>query len=162
MTDLAPDDLGIVTGEAVALEVRSTSWPLRALGAMIDFVCELLLFAGLLQAVYAWLTTAGIDLTEPHWLFAVTPILSNLVSNVPAVMLLLPASSGPSAGAVLALASTLAGNLLIVGSIANIIVVDQARAQKIVLDWRMHARSGIPVTVATLVIAAIWLWVRGR
>ena len=54
MTDLAPDDLGIVTGEAVALEVRSTSFPLRALGALIDFLCELGLFVGLMFAVI-WL-----------------------------------------------------------------------------------------------------------
>lgn len=53
MTDLAPDDLGIVTGEAVALEVRSTSFPLRALGALIDFLCELGLFIGLMFGVIA-------------------------------------------------------------------------------------------------------------
>ena len=89
-----------------------------------------------------------------------TPILSNLVSNVPAVMLLLPASSGPDAGAVLALASTFAGNLLIVGSIANIIVVEQARLQGVGINWRVHARTGIPVTALTLIVAALWLWVR--
>ena len=51
MADAGLDDLGIVTGEAVALEVRSTSWPLRALGALIDFLCELGLFLGLLFVV---------------------------------------------------------------------------------------------------------------
>jgi len=61
---------------------------------------------------------------------------------------------------VLALASTFAGNLLIVGSIANIIVVDQARAQGVAIDWRAHARAGIPVTLATLAIAGLWLWLR--
>ena len=70
-------------------------------------------------------------------------MLSNLVSNVPAVMLLLPAAQGPHAGATLALVSTLAGNLLIVGSIANIIVVDAARKCGIVIDWKTHARVGI-------------------
>jgi Na+/H+ antiporter NhaD/arsenite permease-like protein len=116
--------------------------------------------AGLLQQMYAALASAGVDLTRPTWLFAVTPLVSNLVSNVPAVMLLLPASSGPHAGAVLALSSTFAGNLLIVGSIANIIVVDQARTLGVAIDWRTHARTGVPVTVATLGIAAAWLWMR--
>jgi uncharacterized RDD family membrane protein YckC len=51
VADLALDDLGIVTGEAVALEVRPTSWPLRALGALIDFLCELGLFLALMFAV---------------------------------------------------------------------------------------------------------------
>ena len=65
-----------------------------------------------------------------------------MVSNVPAVMLLLPRREHPLAGPVLALASTLAGNLLIVGSIANIIVVDQAARARRAIGWREHARVG--------------------
>ena len=85
-------------------------------------------------------------------------MLSNLVSNVPAVMLLLPAAQGPHAGATLALVSTLAGNLLIVGSIANIIVVDAARdAAASSSTGRRTPRVGMPVTVLTLAITAGWL-----
>ncbi len=116
--------------------------------------------AGLLRDVYADLSSAGVDLRDLGWLFVVTPVLSNLVSNVPAVMLLLPAATGAYAGAVLALTSTFAGNLLIVGSIANIIVVEQAARQGIAIDWRTHAKTGVPVTLATLAIAAVWLWAR--
>jgi Na+/H+ antiporter NhaD/arsenite permease-like protein len=58
---------------------------------------------------------------------------------------------------VLALSSTLAGNLLIVGSIANIIVIDQAQRLGVRIDGRTHRRVGIPVTLATLAIAALWL-----
>ncbi len=57
----APDDLGIVTGEAVALEVRATSWPLRALGALIDFLIELGLFLALLFGVTTLATALGVD-----------------------------------------------------------------------------------------------------
>jgi Na+/H+ antiporter NhaD/arsenite permease-like protein len=60
----------------------------------------------------------------------------------------------------LALVSTLAGNLVIVGSIANIIVVDAAARRGIRIDWRNHARVGVPVTIATLAIAAGWLALR--
>ena len=140
--------------------VGLVDWHLLVLFVGLFVVNEAVDRAGLLHGVYAWLRSTGIDLQQPQWLFAVTPVLSNLVSNVPAVMLLLPASSGPQAGAVLALASTLAGNLLIVGSIANIIVVDQARTQGVTIDWRIHAKSGVPVTLATLAIAAVWLWLR--
>ena len=139
--------------------VGLVDWHLLVLFVALFVVNEAVERADLLHGVYAWLQTAGIDLRQPQWLFVVTPVLSNLVSNVPAVMLLLPAS-GPDAGAVLALASTLAGNLLIVGSIANIIVVEQARTQGVTIDWRMHAKSGVPVTLATLAIAAAWLWFR--
>ncbi len=104
---------------------------------------------------------AGADLTEAPVLFAVTAVLSNVVSNVPAVMLLLPAARDALDGAVLALSSTLAGNLIIVGSIANIIVVDQAARLGVEIDWRRHARVGVPVTLITLALAAGWLALRG-
>jgi len=44
-----------------------------------------------------------------------------------------------------------------VGSIANIIVVDAAGRRGVAIDWRRHARVGVPVTLATLAIAAAWL-----
>lgn len=116
--------------------------------------------AGLLEMMVGELASASIDLSQPPWLFAVTPVLSNLVSNVPAVMLLLPVAAGSHAGALLALTSTLAGNLLIVGSIANIIVIEEAGRRGVRIDWRAHARTGIPVTLATLAIAGVWLWLR--
>jgi Na+/H+ antiporter NhaD/arsenite permease-like protein len=103
------------------------------------------------------LAALGIALERPAALFAAAFGLSNVVSNVPAVMLLLPVATDPLAGPVLALASTLAGNLLIVGSIANIIVVDAAAKQGVRIDWRTHARVGVPVTLATLAIAAAGL-----
>jgi Na+/H+ antiporter NhaD/arsenite permease-like protein len=116
--------------------------------------------AGLAVQANAALREAGIDLGDGRFLFGVTALLSNLVSNVPAVMLLLPHASHPLGGPILALASTLAGNLLIVGSIANIIVVDQAAALGVHIGWREHARIGVPVTLATLALAALWLWLR--
>ncbi|HSP98404.1 MAG TPA: hypothetical protein VL049_14350 [Candidatus Dormibacteraeota bacterium] len=104
---------------------------------------------------------AGVDdIRQPGWLFAVTVVLSNLVSNVPAVMLLLPMAAGPHAGAILALAGTLAGNLLLVGSIANLIVVDQAGRLGIAIGWREHARAGVPITALTSALAVAWLWWR--
>ena len=75
-------------------------------------------------------------------------------------MLLLEAAKHPLSGPILALASTLAGNLLLVGSIANLIVVDQARRLGVEIGWRAHARVGVPVTLVTLAIAALWLWFR--
>jgi Na+/H+ antiporter NhaD/arsenite permease-like protein len=164
-----PRDIVALTAAGVLLLSRRMAsreviglvdWHLLVLFLGLFVLNDAVARAGLLQQLYAALASAGVDLTRPTWLFAVTPLLSNLVSNVPAVMLLLPASSGPHAGAVLALASTFAGNLLIVGSIANIIVVDQARAQGVAIDWRTHARTGVPVTLATLGIAAAWLWMR--
>lgn len=63
-------------------------------------------------------------------------------------------STGLAAEAV----ARLAGNLLLVGSIANLIVVDLARKSGIAIDWRQHAVTGIPVTIGTLALA--WAWLR--
>jgi len=135
-------------------------WQLLVLFAGLFVVHAVLVASGGLDAVMRALTLYGVDLERPAWLFGITAILSNLVSNVPAVMLLLPSSAHAWAGTILALSSTLAGNLFIVGSIANIIVVDQARLSNVTISWREHARVGIPVTVTTLALAALWLLVR--
>lgn len=105
-----------------------------------------------------WLAAQGVVLTDPGPLLVASAVLSNLVSNVPAVMLLLPhlGGSGEQAGVMLALVTTFAGNLLLVGSIANLIVADLARQQGIEIDWKKHAITGIPVTLMSL--AVVWLW----
>lgn len=135
-------------------------WELLVLFIGLFVVNHALAQAGLAAAALQWLGEAGAPLTETGPLFLVTLVLSNLVSNVPAVMLLLPAATEPFSGPMLALVSTLAGNLLIVGSIANIIVVDAARRRGIPLHWRTHARTGVPVALATLAVTAAWLLLR--
>lgn len=115
---------------------------------------------GLAAEAVAVLASQGIHLGQTGPLFAAGLLLSNLVSNVPAVMLLLPHVQGPGAagaGLTLALVTTLAGNLLLVGSIANLIVADLAARQGIAIDWKTHARIGVPVTLLTLAVVAGWL-----
>jgi Na+/H+ antiporter NhaD/arsenite permease-like protein len=94
----------------------------------------------------------------------VTAILSNLVSNVPAVMLLkslVAQFANPhSAWLTLAMASTLAGNLTITGSVANIIVVERAQKEA-VSSFFDYFRIGLPVTLLTLLFGWLWLsWIR--
>jgi Na+/H+ antiporter NhaD/arsenite permease-like protein len=137
-------------------------WHLLVLFAGLFIVNKAFADAGFPERVAGGLQGAGVHLEDVRWLFPVTVVLSNLVSNVPAVMLLLPHATDTLAGPTLALASTLAGNLLIVGSIANIIVVDQAAACGVRIGWREHARIGVPVTLVTLAVAAGWLVVRSR
>ena len=135
-------------------------WQLLVLFIGLFVVNHALAASGTLAQITALVKARGIDLTQPAWLFAFTVLLSNVVSNVPAVMLLLPMASHPLAGPILALASTLAGNLFLVGSIANLIVVDQAAKLGVRITWQEHARVGVPVTLLTLALAAGWLWLR--
>ena len=90
----------------------------------------------------------------------VTALFSNLVSNVPAVMLLKSLvrnfADPHKAWLVLAMASTLAGNLTITGSVANIIVVETAKPDVHISFWD-YFRVGLPITVATILFGALWL-----
>jgi Na+/H+ antiporter NhaD/arsenite permease-like protein len=164
-----PRDVAAVLAAGILLTSRRMAtremlglidWPLLVLFAGLFVVNAAMAQSGMLDAAFAAFESWGVSLEHPPILFGITVVLSNLVSNVPATMLLLPVANGPLDGAVLALASTLAGNLIIVGSIANIIVVEQAALQGVRISWATHARTGIPVTIATLAIAGLWLWLR--
>lgn len=113
---------------------------------------------GLATQLVAWLGGVGIDLHDADVLFAVTAVLSDITSNVPTVMLLLPfAGHDPLAAPLMALASGLASNLIIIGSLANIIVVDAAAAKGFKISFGDFAKIGVPVSVVTLAIAYLWV-----
>jgi Na+/H+ antiporter NhaD/arsenite permease-like protein len=135
-------------------------WQLLVLFMSLFVVNHALQRTGLTEHGIAYLASLGVRLDQPGSLFAATFLLSNLVSNVPAVMLLIPVVHHEMGGVLLALVSTLAGNLLIVGSIANIIVVDAAARRGIAINWKRHARVGVPVTLATLAVAGVYLALR--
>ena len=166
------DVLALLAGGVLLLS-RTTS-P-RALFDLVDWQL-LVLFAGLFvvnhafqqaghaAAAFAYARENGVDFGDPSTLFATCLVGSNVVSNVPLTMLLLPVATHPQAGPLLALATTLAGNLLLVGSIANLIVVEQAERLGVRPQGRgwasEHWRTGVPIALLTLGIAATWLWVR--
>ncbi len=139
-------------------------WQLLVLFAGLFVVNDAFRAAGHAAAGFGAMRAAGLDCAEPAVLFGVSVLGSNLISNVPLTMLLLPEATHPQAGAILALATTLAGNLLLVGSIANLIVVEIAGRLGIAPAGRSwtaeHLRTGVPIALATLALAAGWLWLR--
>jgi Na+/H+ antiporter NhaD/arsenite permease-like protein len=86
--------------------------------------------------------------------------LSNTIGNVPAVVMILKVWQGIPEGTLVGLAilSTLAGNLLLVGSLANLIVAERAAGQGVLLSFRDHAKAGVPITLLSMAIAGLWLW----
>ena len=164
-----PREVAALTGAGLLLMSRKlhsnkmlglVDWELLILFIGLFVVNRALAQTGLTATAVQTLADAGVSLAEPGPLFVATLLLSNVVSNVPAVMLLLPAANEPFSGPLLALVSTLSGNFFIVGSIANIIVVDAARRRGIAIDWRSHARAGVPVTLFTLAVTAVWFTLR--
>ncbi|HKN29198.1 MAG TPA: anion transporter [Roseiarcus sp.] len=131
----------------------------------------LLLFAGLFIVVAgaerALLTpdrvvvAKSLGLDVPWRLSFFTAVLSNIVSNVPAVLILrpfIPSFADPQrAWLVVAMASTLAGNLTLIGSVANLIVAERARAEGVPISFWAYFKVGLPLTLLTLAAGTAWL-----
>jgi Na+/H+ antiporter NhaD/arsenite permease-like protein len=163
-----PTDLVALGGGAALLFTRRVQ-P-RSIYEQIDWTL-LVMFAGLFIVVRGVETTgvlkdlvqaAGPDrLKDVAVLSVAAAVLSNLVSNVPAMMLFKPIypqiKQGMTTGLALASASTFAGNLTLLGSIANLIVVEQARREGIEIGFVDYLKVGLPVTIITLAIDIVWL-----
>jgi Na+/H+ antiporter NhaD/arsenite permease-like protein len=131
----------------------------------------LLMFAGLFVVVAAAEKTLltpemigsvqNFQFANTYVLTLHTAVLSNVISNVPAVLALKPLVLGLAdqhrIWLVIAMSATLAGNLTPVGSIANLIVAERARAAGIHLSLWAYCRAGVPITLATLALGAWWL-----
>jgi Na+/H+ antiporter NhaD/arsenite permease-like protein len=165
---VAPAKAAIIVGGLLLLSRRVKSGRIYA---QIDWSL-LLMFAGLFIMVagaqHALLTPdliAGVGpahLDRMPVLAAVTAVLSNIVSNVPAVLMLKPfvepLRDPAKAWLVVAMSSTLAGNFTVLGSIANLIVVQRAGASGVTISFWDYFRIGAPLTLITLLIGTLWLW----
>ncbi|MFG1400502.1 ArsB/NhaD family transporter [Xanthobacter sediminis] len=123
---------------------------------------------GLPQTLLDGMREAGVNLNNPLSLFLVSGVLSNIVGNNPAVMLLVPfldaggsAARADALGAALALGTGFSSNLIVFGSLAGIIVVEQAAVCGIRISFGEFARAGVPVAVACMVLAAGWIMLIG-
>jgi Na+/H+ antiporter NhaD/arsenite permease-like protein len=103
--------------------------------------------------------TLGLDTVWRLSLF--TAVLSNIVSNVPAVLALrpfIPTFADPErAWLVVAMSSTLAGNFTLLGSVANLIVAEHARSEGAPISFWAYFKVGAPLTIVTLAAGTWWL-----
>ena len=145
----------------------------RKVYAQVDWGL-LVMFCGLFVVVHAFEVHVVRRWGVEHWsavqddpiglLSVLSAGLSNLVSNVPAVLLFKPIIAAMASAAretawlALAMSSTLAGNLTVLGSVANLIVVESARREGVAISFWDYARVGIPVTVVTLALGVGWLY----
>jgi Na+/H+ antiporter NhaD/arsenite permease-like protein len=162
-----PAKAAIVIGALLLLTRRLRS---QRIYAEIDWSL-LLMFAGLFIIVAGAehsLLTPDTTSTVRHWhldripmLSVLTAVLSNIVSNVPAVLMLKPfVETLPDHGTAwltLAMASTLAGNFTLLGSIANLIVVQSAAARGIRIGFCEYFAVGAPLTALTIATGTLWL-----
>jgi Na+/H+ antiporter NhaD/arsenite permease-like protein len=167
-----PKELVALT--AAGIHLASTKFKTEDLLAEVDWSI-LVLFVALFVVTGAfhstgygdraveWLARGGVSLQSPSVLAVATAALSNLINNSAAALLLVKVVnvSRPPAAYVLALANSFGGSLFVIGSVSNIIVIQQARELGITISFRAFARLGVPVTLAAIGILLGWIAVVG-
>lgn len=160
----------VIALAAAGIHLASTKFRTEELLGLVDWPI-LVLFMGLFvvagtfhstgygdQAVHA-LAQGGFNLNSPGTLVFTTAALSNLIGNSAAVMLLLKIINLtlPLTAYILALTNSFGGNLILIGSVASIIVAQQASQQGIKISFWDFARLGIPVTLVALAGLLGWI-----
>jgi Na+/H+ antiporter NhaD/arsenite permease-like protein len=133
-------------------------------GLLLMFAGLFIVIAGAEKVLLTENLTAAVERfhLENAWILSgVTAFLSNLVSNVPAVLILKPfVMNLPEPGRawrIVAMSSTFAGNLTLIGSVANLIVAERAKQAGITISFLAYWRIGLPLTLASLGFGTWWL-----
>lgn len=159
----------IIALAAAGIHLASTKFKTEDLLGLVDwsilvFFMGLFVIAGAFQSTgcgaqaVQWLTQNGFNLNTTANLIVTTAGLSNLIGNSAAVLLLLKVLNlaQHTVPFILALGNSFGGNLIIIGAVSNIIVVQKAREMGIKIGFWDFARLGIPVTVVSL--AGLFVW----
>jgi Na+/H+ antiporter NhaD/arsenite permease-like protein len=133
--------------------------PLLILFASLFIVNDAFARTGLAEEMMRALVSHGLLPDRLSLLAPMALVLSNTIGNVPAVVMILEVWRGIPEGVLVCLAilSTLAGNLLLVGSLANLIVAERAALAGVTLSFRDHAKAGVPISIISMLFAGIWL-----
>lgn len=169
--DILPRELVALAGSSILLVnrkiaskdvLKQVDGNLLLLIMGLFVVNQAVAMTGLPQTLLEDLCQAGININNPLSLFFSSAVLSNIVGNNPAVMLLAPyldptLGNAPQLGAALALGTGFSSNMIIFGSLAGIIVVEQAAAYNVSISFGKFAKAGVPVALLTLIMAAFWI-----
>jgi len=167
MTPIRPENGGLLIAALLLASRKVTSramiaavdWPLLLLFACLFAVTGALRDTGIPYQFIASLRSHGLMPDNLALLAPLTLLMSNTIGNVPSVILLLQTWSdvAPEVLYGLALLSSFAGNFLLVGSLANLIVVERAANFGVRISFAEHARVGIPITLISMAFAVAWL-----
>ena len=139
--------------------IAAVDWPLLLLVACLFGITGALNQSGIAAQILEFLTEHGL---LPSSLALLTPyslVASNTVGGVPAAMLFLQLwpSAPPGVFYALALLSSLAGNLLLTGSLTNVLIAERADRMGARLSFAEHARAGVPIAIISIGFAVFWL-----
>src|ERR1051325_2953106 len=139
--------------------IANVDWPLLLLVSCLFAITGQLNDAGIAAKVLAFLDAHRLLPDNLMLLLPFSVISSNAIGSLPSSMLLLQIWPMPPAGVLysLALFSTLAGNLLLTGSLTNLLIAEQSERIGARLSFIDHARAGIPIALLSLGFAFLWL-----
>jgi Na+/H+ antiporter NhaD/arsenite permease-like protein len=139
--------------------IATVDWPLLLLVACLFAITGTLNDTGIAAKLLALLSDSGL---LPNNLIVLLPfslVTSNAIGSVPAAMLVLQIWPLPPDSVLysLALLSSLAGNLLLSGSLSTLLVAERAAAIGAPVSFREYARAGVPIALVSLAFASFWL-----
>jgi Na+/H+ antiporter NhaD/arsenite permease-like protein len=141
------------------VKLLAIDWPVLAFFSGLFVVTGAIEVTGLGERLFSWLSPVIHGGVVP--LSIATAVLSNLISNVPAVLLfrseIAALANSQQAWLTLAMSSTLAGNLTLLGSVANLIVAELAAQRGVRVSFRAYLRAGLPITLLTILFGILWL-----
>ena len=136
--------------------IKEVDWGIILFFIGLFIVMEGVIVSGILDEMLNFFNSYGMSLSSPFTYVTFVSIISNLVSNVPAVLLISPITHGKF-WLLLAMSSTLAGNATIIGAAANIIVLEIASLWGIEISWLKFSAVGVPVTIITIFLGSLIL-----
>jgi Na+/H+ antiporter NhaD/arsenite permease-like protein len=139
--------------------IATVDWPLLLLVACLFAITGQLNDTGVAAKVLAFLEGSGLLPNSLALLLPFSLVTANAIGSVPSAMLFLQIWPTPPAGVLysLALLSTLSGNLLLSGSLTNILIAERAASMGVPLSFRDHALAGVPIALLSLAFAVFWL-----
>src|SRR5262249_11400263 len=139
--------------------IATVDWPLLLLVACLFAITGTLNQAGISGRLFGYLSDHQLLPNNLLLLVPFSVLTSNAIGSLPAAMLLVQVWPLPPAHVLygLALLSTLAGNLLLSGSLTNVLIAERAERMGAPLSFRDHARAGVPIGLASLAFAIAWL-----
>ncbi|HEV2187707.1 MAG TPA: SLC13 family permease [Stellaceae bacterium] len=144
--------------------IAAVDWPLLLLVACLFAVTGALNQAGIAAPLMEFLDAHNLlpNGLVPLTVFSV--VTSNTIGTLPGTMLLLQIWQTPPPGVLYSLAtlSTLAGNLLLSGSLTNVLIAERADRMGARLSFREHAKAGVPIAVVSLAFAIFWFTITHR
>lgn len=140
--------------------IKELDWVLLLFFASLFIVVRGIEKSGVIQSLLTFMTLPQgmVGIISLHGL---SLFMSQLVSNVPYTILMLPIMKGVAGEALwlsLASSSTLAGNATIIGAMANLIVIESAKNHDVSIGFAEFLKPGILVTIITLLLSAAVLY----